>query len=123
MREIKFQAWDVKRGKIINHPICFEAGTFTDHVGLNDLFETFAARGFILMQFTGLRDKSGREIYEGDICKTKDSKEKDWIAPIVFEGGAFVFRSNYNTYLNSDYAIRLEVIGNIYENQYLLEGR
>ena len=72
-----------------------------------------------LMQYTGLKDKNGTEIYEGDICK--DSVEYT-TAPIRRHPGYFSFMG---CILGSDMLdqenMELEVIGNIYENPELLK--
>lgn len=69
-------------------------------------------------QFTGLKDKHNKEIYEGDICKHNED-----IAEIKYWEGAFIF----NKYAIHNYSLTnfaccrtFEVIGNIYENPDLL---
>lgn len=73
-----------------------------------------------IMQYTGLKDKNGKEIYEGDIVLWIDSKGNKRQNKVFFERGAFRLRNTYFELL--EYGI-LEVIGNIYENPELLEER
>ena len=73
----------------------------------------------IPLQYTGLKDKNGTEIYEGDIIKTKDFYECE---ELVFKGKIEVVKSLDN-YINRCSFIDTsgEVIGNVYENPELLE--
>lgn len=67
-----------------------------------------------LMQFTGLTDKNGKEIYEGDIVRYRDGIYKvDW-----FENGFYLFRDVRAKF--DIWWVDTEVIGNIYENPDLL---
>ena len=82
----------------------------------------------ILMQFTELKDKNGKEIYEGDIVKIEEFVGKQIIGKIIFYDymwQIFEFKEDSDEKDYTDYIwIRdyiLEVIGNIYENSELLK--
>ena len=120
-REIKFRAWDKKGEYMCNRatgcydtlgcePSCsFMVASFGELVEHDDC---------ILMQYTGLKDKNGVEIYEGDILQRKGHKYKHQIIWHEQSAGfnlAWVYDS-----LTSEYQI--EVIGNIYENPDLIRG-
>ena len=79
-------------------------------------------------QYTGLTDKNGRKIFEGDICRIKEHGDVD-LAVISFEHGAF-YATPHNANIHehtlwdiwyNDYDI--EVIGNIYDSPELLEEK
>ena len=134
MREIKFRAWNEKKKRWHkdSDPDCvleFDGSiTQINVVGQYDgeLFYSFDdKKGLILAQYTGLKDKNGKEIYEGDIVKISDHP---------FEGSITVngkYEIGYNDYMElvcgSWLLFRMknycEVIGNIYENPELLEEK
>ena len=75
-REIKFRAWHKNLKKMFKiGQITLEKGTWNyepndrDFIGMSIPSQP----SFILMQYTGLHDKNGKEIYEGDIIRIKDS--------------------------------------------------
>ena len=112
MREIKFRAWlDKSR-------MNFSGDTYGDFLD----FFTICRQcndGFgncYLMQFTGLLDKNGKEIYEGDIIKTSIGIQvvKDLFCNFVIYTYEDIDRMNQPEKY-------LEIIGNIYENPELLK--
>jgi uncharacterized phage protein (TIGR01671 family) len=122
MREIKFRAWDGERMWTLDQMFVGvgQIGFSDEHyVDLNaDDHETVE-----LMQYTGLKDKNGVEIYEGDIIRVNDEykygNDVDALKVYYNESGGFspfvdLFDYDGMTFLDcySDY----EVIGNIYEN-------
>jgi uncharacterized phage protein (TIGR01671 family) len=76
----------------------------------------------VLMQFTGLLDKNGKEIYEGDVVKL-DSWNPS-VCEVVFNRGGFCFRFTKDDgyYPDGKYLEEGEVIGNIYQNPELLNN-
>lgn len=82
-----------------------------------------------LGQYTGLTDKNGRKIFEGDICKVATFTcecEDDYLCEVCFECGSFVFRERSGfdiPFLDIyDFNTDVEIIGNIYDNPELIGG-
>ncbi len=78
-----------------------------------------------LMQFTGLRDKDGRDIYEGDIVRisweTDDGERTSTVGVVDFGDGSFYVKTSWGgCYRWTDYDV--EVLGNVHQNPGLLEG-
>ena len=76
-------------------------------------------------QYTGLEDKNGKKIFEGDILKFTDADGRDVYLNVVFENGAFLIEEDgvINSDLMPSYdCLGVEVIGNIYDNPELLKG-
>ena len=111
-RDIKFRAWDEVSEKMLNW------NEFLD-TNMKNTFIAPESTGLILMQYTGLHDKNGKEIYEGDIVKYENMTGK-----IMFFNGSFILSDLEETeewelgVINED----IEVIGNIYDNPELLGG-
>ena len=85
----------------------------------------------VLMQFTGLKDKNGKEIYEGDVMQDKNvlMKGVDEFGEMVFKDGKFqlkihmVGKDGYNYFDLINCWDDFEIIGNIYENPELLKEK
>ncbi|HPM41596.1 MAG TPA: YopX family protein [bacterium] len=107
-REIKFRAWD--RELNIMMPVS----------GLS--FEASISAKYEIMQFTGLYDKNGREIYEGDIVRqTGGYRMQQYAVEYRDAGYNLPLIENYNDGRVSDtWKLTYEIIGNIYENPKLM---
>ena len=69
------------------------------------------------MQYTGLKDKNGKEIYEGDILLTNN---QTYNYEVKFEDCSFGVQTKHYGFINLIGCGELEIIGNIYENPELL---
>ena len=130
MREIKFDVilWDGHDPETIEH-YTFEDALGEGFVEFKNGTLVPADCTVIVRQYTGLKDKNGKEIYEGDLLLNKNCNNY-YVRPVtvMFEDGSFCFNDSGcptcdeflgNLLLNTDF----EVIGNIYENPELLEGK
>jgi uncharacterized phage protein (TIGR01671 family) len=129
MRGIKFRAWEktskemvydvqnVSRKRIIGESAC------------ESFQEVIESWEYEIMQYTGLKDKNGREIYEGDILKIDDDWEKwgfasGFVGYVIYDQGSFklkegeIYAPAYR--LDSSAEEGATVIGNIFQDGDLL---
>lgn len=131
---MKFRAWDKKHSEMIkvvsiNFDENFIRGlTEVESDSDLDIESSYNFEDVELMQSTGLKDKNGVEIFEGNIVRIKSSDGVDYKAVIIFKDGGFCavdgIEDNYSTrrYQLHKGDFELEVIGNKYEHPHLLEG-
>ena len=124
MREIKFRAWDRFKQRWSNYKINDGTVYFMDkNTGVWYGSYNKRYKDFNLMQYTGLKDMRGKEIYEGDIL-ANGNDEKTY--KVIFENGSFraEFEGDFEEYSFDLIDVVLqgcEVVGNIYENPELIK--
>lgn len=116
MREIKFRAWHKLNKEFYGYDLLLRLdGNLVCEVDRGEnvgLFDRTFNDDFILMQFTGLHDKNGVKIYEGDVLQ-----HLSHIEPVTY----FSDECRFDTYsFGCDSWMDSEVIGNIYQNRELL---
>ena len=118
-REIKFRAWDNEKKFMFNiGKINFER-TYVTRKGGYDLIYYFTQ--LELMQYTGLKDCKGNEIYEGDIVEERNISDGEHTRRVVFNRGCFWTEGNDGNGNLLYIPLRIKVIGNIYENKELIK--
>lgn len=123
-RTIKFRAWDKEEEKIIDWQYLI------DYCDIDYLFGNIEENpkrdtipDFDVMQYTGLKDQKGVEIYEGDILYFEPYETHGNDRIVEYMDGAYrgrLIRNGYSQLL-SDCVYETRVIGNVYENPELLD--
>lgn len=125
-RVIKFRAWDTVNKEMHNSSFGGNYITFGGKIHNGAI-----QKDWILMQFTGMLDKNGTEIYEGDIVKSAlihhGNPGFQFISKIVYNSIIGAYQISYlnmnNAFVtdNLGFKYQLEIIGNIYENPELIK--
>jgi uncharacterized phage protein (TIGR01671 family) len=116
-RKIKFRAWHLGHKRMFTGnevvSICFKS----NHLLLYDQYGWTTLATLDLMQFTGLHDENGKEIYEGDILNTLHGT-----LAVEFNDDTCKFQFSNGMDINDRemYGMSKIIIGNIYENENLL---
>lgn len=119
-RVIKFRAWDgsdMHDDFVIVSPSITTIGCAINK-GIEDMQQN--SENWVIMQFTGLTDKNGKEIYEGDILK---GSSKIYTYRVEYNAPKFVIHVNEYDLRNQTYDLvrptDYEIIGNIFEHEHL----
>jgi uncharacterized phage protein (TIGR01671 family) len=128
MREIKFRAVRLSDGQVFLPIAIYQTGDepvveWISDTGPSQLSDT-PGNEVVLMQYTGLRDKNGREIYEGDILRVNWNDARYLvhnIGPVIWDDDNACWQFGEGSSPKSDARQCMEVIGNVYENPELLQ--
>ena len=128
MREIKFRAiHKLTKKKWTNEELVFHNGAWYEDWRAFEDGTPLNMTQCAVMQYTGLKDKYGVEIYEGDIVLNLEHNQETKGVVVFVRGGfrvalnikGFKFNLPFNSFEENEYS--LQVLGNIYENPELLE--
>ena len=122
MREIEFRAWDEKNKKYCKNPIAISNDGVLEMIG-----DVWADTSFLAEQYTGLKDRNGNKIFEGDIIVLSNDSVK---GEIFFNEKISAFQLRYLGELGElfepkflgEWITCYSIVGNIHDNPELLQN-
>ncbi|ECB9836152.1 hypothetical protein FL863_13915 [Listeria monocytogenes] len=115
MREIEFRAWDKEVKEMDYNPSVIE---IWQNKPINEQFRLESEEKLVWMQYTGLKDKNGKKIFEGDIGW---DEHNECVGVVKFEEGKFLYVWENIAEDLQEVADGIEICGNIHENPDLSE--
>lgn len=125
MREILFRGQTIYKSK---GNAWYKGSLIAESEGAKIVYDTTDENGWEYVipktvgQYTGLKDKNGNKIFEGDIVDILTENEE--IGVVTYEDGGYIIISGgfFMDFINNIYGTDIEIIGNIYDNPELLKG-
>ncbi len=128
-RNISFRAWDIQNERMVEYPFQFtinpeDSTKWFFYDDWRDLEDGISRSGYI-MEFTGLKDKNGKDIFEGDVVEW--FLEGEWGTSDLTYKGTIIWSEERCSFIVDNYGhlyslTSIEVIGNIFQNSELLKN-